>query len=426
MAWHELLYQILTYVNNAILCVIGIPFALQIFYMIFFWVKKKTYKKTTKLNRVAIIICARNEENVIYTTVKAIFDKQKYPRELFDVYVVANNCTDKTFDEAKRAGATVYKLDDPNPKHHRVSYPLQFGFKKILDMKKYDFLIRLDADNHINDEFISIMNDAFNAGCKIARPYESCLNITDSTFTKACGLYYVFDSRFSSRVRERFGLDAHVNGPGSMFATEVLEKANGFDAFSITEDVEFNFKRMFDGYRCHYVEDAIVYEDFPSTFKDTYARNRRFGAGVIRLLGKYGWKLIVEFFKTLRFSYIENLFSYFLVPICALLCTWIPLYYIYALSYLGAVGRWDEFYLILIVIATCVSVLFLFAGVLQGLLLVILDYKKMGVKKRKELLSGAFIFPLFSVVYIVTFFFGIFSKPTWMKVNRNVKVEEKE
>ena len=130
MAWHEILYQILTYVNNAILCVIGIPFALQIFYMIFFWVKKKTYKKTTNLNRVAIIICARNEDNVIYSTIRAIYEKQKYPKELYDVFVIANNCTDKTYEEAERAGAIVYRLDDLNPKHHRVSYPLQFGFKK--------------------------------------------------------------------------------------------------------------------------------------------------------------------------------------------------------------------------------------------------------------------------------------------------------
>ena len=425
--WYETLYQVLSIINNVILCFIGIPFALQLIYMVLFWVKKKTYKKSEVKHRCAILICGRNEESVIYSTVRDLLENQDYPKDLFDVYVVAHNCTDKTANEAERAGAKVLVLNDPNKAHHLLAYALKFGVEQIVNSGiDYDFIIRIDADNHLNKEFISLMNDAYSSGVQLARPYESAINITQNNFTQACGLYYIFDSRFSSRVRERFGLDAHVNGPGSMFAMEVIEKAGGFDAFSITEDVEFNFKRMFDGYRCHYVEDAIVYEDFPSTFKDTYARNRRFGAGVIRLLGKYGWKLIAEFFKTFRFSYIENLFSYFLVPICALLCTWVPLYYIYALSYLGAIGRWDEFYFILIIIAVCITVLFLFAGVLQGLLLVILDYKKMGVEKRRKLLSGAFIFPLFSVVYIVTVFFGIFSKPTWMKVNRNVKNNKKE
>jgi hypothetical protein len=68
-------------------------------------------------------------------------------------------------------------------------------------------------------------------------------------------------------------------------------------------------------------------------------------------------------------------------------------------------------------------VLFLLAGMGQGILLVLLDYKKLGAKKRSELMDGAILFPFFTVVYCVTMCFGAFSKPKWNKVNRNKQAQ---
>lgn len=58
-------------------------------------------------------------------------------------------------------------------------------------------------------------------------------------------------------------------------------------------------------------------------------------------------------------------------------------------------------------------------GILQGFVLVLLDYKKMGVKKRRELTKGILLFPAFTVVYCVTITFGVFSKPRWIPIKRN-------
>ncbi len=421
--WYEILYQVLTIINNIILIIIGIPFILQIIYMLLFWLKKRTYKKSDKLNRVCIVIPARNEEDVIYDTVKELKTKQTYNMDYVDIYVIVDNTTDNTAQRAIEAGAKVIIHNDPNT--HQVSYALDYGIKEILKTGiKYDYLIRFDADNHCNNEFISLMNDAYNSGIKIARPYESAINLTQSKYTKACGLYYIFDSRFSSRVREKLHLDAHVNGPGAMFAFEIFEKIGGYDATSICEDTEFYFLRMLEGYKCHFVEDAVVYEDLPSTFKDTYARNRRLGGGNIRLFGKYFFKFIWRSIKELRFSYIENLLTFIFIPICLILCTWLPAYYIYDLIYLGLNGMWDQFNMTLMIIGFCLLVLFMFAGIFQGALLVILDYKKMGAKKRRELISGVILFPFYSVIYIVTISIGIVTKPKWIKVNRNAHINK--
>ena len=63
--------------------------------------------------------------------------------------------------------------------------------------------------------------------------------------------------------------------------------------------------------------------------------------------------------------------------------------------------------------------LFIFFGILQGLVLVLVDYKKMGAQSRKEMLSAAFLFPCFLFIYVVTLCVGAFSKPGWNKIKRN-------
>ncbi len=432
MNWHVTLYNVLTTINNVLLILIGIPFILQFLYMFLFWLPKKVFKKSEEKKRICVIIPAHNEEDVIGNTVRRLFERQNYPAELFDVYVVAHNCTDRTAELAREAGARVLVLDDPDPARHIVSYALKFGYEQILATGiAYDFSIRLDADNHVNDDFFSLMNDAFCSGVKIARPYESALNMTQNQFTRACGLYYTFDSRFSSRVRERLHMDAHVNGPGSMTDMEIIRRIGGYDTASIVEDTEFNIKRMCEGVRCHFVEDAVVYEDLPSSFRDTMNRNKRIAAGNARLLCRFTPRMCWNAVKQFRFSFIEQILTYSFIFICLLLCTWIPGYYIYAASYLAAQGAFTSaqaaalgisgpgLWQLLTIVGICLGALFLVAGILQGTLLILLDYRKMGAERRRELLSGAFLFPAFTVVYCVTMAIGLFCKPKWVKINRN-------
>lgn len=438
MEWWDYLYNVLDIINMVILMIIGIPFFLQLIYMFLYFIPKKTFKKTEKKNKICVIIPAHNEEDVIYDTVKDLFINQNYPHNLFDVYVIADNCSDKTAELAKKAGATVFIHIDNNPKHHMVGYALKYGLKELLkidEVKHYDFMIRLDADNHINKEFFSLMNDAYNSGAKIARPYESALNMTQNSFTKACGLYYIFDSRCSSRVRERLHLDAHVNGPGSLTDFNIIRKIGGYDTTTMCEDTEFNWKRMFEKVKCHYVEDAVVYEDLPSTLKDTYYRNKRLGAGNTRLFFRYTPKLWFYTFKNLNLSFIENWLTYIFIPICPILCIWLPGYYIYAYVYhlLGGGSSFTGTFLWFknvdwitytsTMILFMIGVLFVFCGLLQATLLVITDYKKMGAKNRKELISGIVLFPIFSIIYVITITIGIFSKPKWNKISRNSHVK---
>ncbi len=434
--WYEILYRVLSIVNYVVLIVIAIPVLLQLLYVIFAFIKKRTWKQSEVKGRIAYLIPAHNEDAVIFDTVKSILEKQDYPRDKFDVYVVADNCTDRTAELAEKAGATVLVHNDPDPAHHMAAYPLRYGINYIVNDCgiDYDMLIRVDADNHLNDEFSSLMNDAFQSGVDFARPYEGAINATQNFYTKACALFYTFDSRYGSRVRERMNLAAHVNGSGAMMSIRMLKATGGYDCLTISEDAEYFINRLNDGYKGHFIEDAVVYEDMPSSFTDTLNRNKRIASGSVSLLKPKFAKLIGRFFKTGDFSCLEICLTYSFVFLTTLLSIWIPLYYIYHFLFLGfAAYGWLPLTLqpaayyhaslwnTVIIGGSIVVGLFLFFGYLQALFLVLADYKKLGAKKRRELLSAVFLFPLFLILYAVTLCIGTMSKPTWGRAKRNAQ-----
>ena len=55
----------------------------------------RKFKETKNYHKYGIVIAARNEETVIGNLIDSI-KKQDYPSDLLTVFVVADNCTDKT------------------------------------------------------------------------------------------------------------------------------------------------------------------------------------------------------------------------------------------------------------------------------------------------------------------------------------------
>ena len=434
--WYEVLYRVLSIVNYIVLIIIGLPLLIQIFNVLFCWVKKKTYPKSDKKCRIAYLLPAHNESKVIFDSVKDLLDNQDYDKNKYDVFVVADNCTDKTAELAKQAGAIVLIHNDPDPSHHMALYPLKYGINHILKLDKYDLVVHLDADNHVCKDYSSLMNDAYQCGHDFLRPYEGSINGPKNFFTKACTMFYSFDSRYGSRMRERLGVSAHVNGGGAVMSTRMLKETGGYDCHTISDDAEFCFNRILEGRKAHFVEDAVVYEEMPETFKDTVNRNMRIGSGGIKLLKSKLWKMFFGFFKTGRLSYMEMFLTYIFLFITPLLCIWMPLFYIYNFVFLGLIENgviqvgflYSNAYYHVLLWNTILSIigvvggLFILFGFVQAFLLVILDYKKLGAKKRSEMIDAGLLFPAYLFVYAVTICIGTLSKPKWKDQGRNINL----
>lgn len=443
----EILYRILEIINWVAIILASIGILWQLLFTFFGWIKPKKYKEAIIKTKFAIIIPAHNEEAVIAATVKDLLAKQNYPKELYDVFVCADNCNDDTAKLARLAGATVIERFEKDPKKKKASYPIKALMDYVLTNYpgKYDAFIKFDADNHANNDFLKAMNNAITAGVEIARSYEASTNATQNTWTAISATYYMRDSRIASNFRERMNMNSMLSGAGMMVTTKVIQKIGGWDAMSGSDDAEFAINRMLENYKCHYIAEAIVYEDQPSTLKDTWNRLARMGHSLHGVFWAKGWKL---FFKTFQgkkggFTYFDMFYQMFFMPIAMIATLWFPCYYIFyfIINSLNAWGAnagflanftnifgqnmtalWSQNQILgnlLPMIAYVLGSLYFFYTI-QTFMAVFLSKKALGIDRMKGYWKGIFLAAPFMLIYDLSIVWGILTNPGWKNIKRNV------
>ena len=96
----------------------------------------------SSFNSFAIVIPAHNEEGTIMGVLKSCAELD-YPGDKKEVYVVADNCSDRTVEVVKEAGVACLERHDESNKGK--GFALEWAFNIILP-KGYDAVLVLDAD----------------------------------------------------------------------------------------------------------------------------------------------------------------------------------------------------------------------------------------------------------------------------------------
>src|SRR5574344_1564297 len=239
-----------------------------------------------------IVIACRNEAKVIGALVKCL-QKQHYPEQLYEIFVVPNNCTDNTAEVAKDAGATI--IDCTVPVHQKGD-ALEFTFKQLVKHDDLDAFIVFDADNLVHPDFLARMNDALCEGVEVAQCFRDAKNMGDNWLTGSYTLFYFIQNFFFNRARMNFSGSATINGTGFMVKKNIV--AHGFHTVTITEDSEFTGQCALKGIQVAFVEDAITYDEHPQDFWASWKQRKRWSSGTMDCLEVYGRKLLKEFIKT--------------------------------------------------------------------------------------------------------------------------------
>ena len=239
---------------------------------------------TEKQHKFMAIIPAHNEENVIGPLVESLM-KQNYPKDCYDIYVIADNCTDRTAEIAEKLGAKVYKRFDD--KHKTKGYALQwFLDQKIKEDAPYDAFCIFDADNIVDSNFLKAMNKKLCQGEDVVQGYRDIKNPTDSWVSAGYAIFYWTMNRFYHLARYNLGLSPLINGTGFMVRFDVV-KPEGWNTKTLTEDIEFSLKRIISGNKLGWATDAIVYDEQPVGFKQSWKQRTRWTVGHIQCMEEY-------------------------------------------------------------------------------------------------------------------------------------------
>ena len=268
----------------------------QFIYLLVPYIKKEEPHKPVKMHRYAVLISARNEENVISTLVDSIH-RQSYPHELIDVYVIADNCTDKTAEMAQNAGAIVFVRNDMD--NVGKGYALDYALHRIFKEKGEDFydgFMVFDADNILDTDYIKSMNQTFSDGHRIITSYRNSTNYGTNWISAGYALWYIRESKFLNYSRMLLHTGCAISGTGFLVHKDVIKRIGGWKFFLLTEDIEFSIANAMAGEKIAYCKDAILYDEQPVTFKQSWTQRLRWARGFLQVFGKYGTKLIKSIF----------------------------------------------------------------------------------------------------------------------------------
>jgi len=234
-------------------------FALASIYVLIFAIgsifkKKQILVTASRLRKVAVLIPGYKEDNVIVEVAeKALI--QNYPKEKFDVVIIADSFQPETIANLKKLPIKLIEVSfDKSTKSKALNKAMS-----ILTTD-YEIALILDADNVMAPDFVSKINDAFDAGFTVVQGHRVAKN-TNTSFAVLDAVSEELNNSIFRKGHRMLGLSSALIGSGMAFEyaqfkqrmTEI-HAIGGFD-----KELELTLLR--DGYIIEYLNDALVYDE---------------------------------------------------------------------------------------------------------------------------------------------------------------------
>lgn len=408
---------VLQTISKILVIATGVCFAYQFAYLFIPLFAKKKVPKASILHRYAILIPARNEEKVIAHLIDSIHN-QEYPSDLISIFVVADNCTDNTARIAQEHGATVFSRY--NTEQIGKGYALNYLLGKIDEaegLDSYDAFMIFDADNLLQSDYLSQINNVYSNGYEVFCGYRNSKNFGSNWVSAGYGVWYLHDSTHLNLSRMSIGTSCMVNGTGFGFSREVLKKCNQWEFFTLTEDIEFSIWCAANGIKIGYCHDAILFDEQPLTFRQSWRQRTRWTQGGIQILFKRSKELLGGIFKGGWRSY--SCFEF--TTLSAWGCGLGMLSGLFAsVSTMASLGL--EAFLLSVPAALVGSY---FSLLLIGAWTVITERKRIRAATRHKIL-GIFAFPIYMLTFVPIAITAPFCKFQWKPVEHTVALSESE
>jgi len=217
-----------------------------------------------RLPRIAVLVPAHDEELLIGRLLESLA-RLTYPRARRDVYVVADNCADRTAEIVRATGwANVYERHDTA--RRGKGYALQDLLRHLEAAGNiYDAYVIVDADAVVDVRYLDHLAAAILRGARALQGQNTVLNTLDAPSTVLRWLALTLMNHVRPLGRNGLGASATLTGNG-MCLTRDLLLAHPWQAHGATEDYQYYLTLVMAGERVRYVPEAVVRSEMPITF----------------------------------------------------------------------------------------------------------------------------------------------------------------
>ena len=401
-------------VNAVISALFFICYTYQFFYIPLVLLKKRQPQPSpAATHRYAVLIAARNEENVISGLLDSL-RAQTYDMSLVTVFVAADNCTDSTAAIARAHGAVVYERF--NQLNVGKGYALDFLLQHIgADYPAgFDGYFVFDADNILAPDYIERMNEMFSNGHEIVTSYRNSKNLGGNWISAGYALWFLRESRYLNGARTRLGSSAAVGGTGFLFSQRILNESHGWRFYLLTEDIEFSVYHILRGEKIAICESAVLYDEQPTDFRQSCRQRLRWAKGYVQVFLRYGGQLLRG---AARGSWSCFDMSMSILP--AFVLTSLCLLANITLTILGLMqgaGVWFALRSLLECMGSILATLLVLGGITT-----VTEWHRIHATTAQKLVY-TLTFPLFMLTYLPISLAALFMKVEWKPIHHSVRL----
>ena len=268
-----------------------------------FSIKSVKHKKVEPYDRerketFSILIPCHNEQNVIQKNLAAI-SNSTYDKDLYKVYVIADNCTDDTVARVKEfmsaaPGMNIEVLEvKGGTKPRAINRAIQMiktkgGWNK-------DNVVFLDSDNQCSPGMLEAFNyyHERNAIVQCRIESENADNIVSRGFKSAFN-----NMRYGFQLaRNNMSLSGSLCGTGFSVNREVFDEVGFGDCTTLTEDLEFSIKAILAGYKIRFIDEQYVLNQNVSKTIPSLKQRLRWNRGHSQTMVRLAPRLLKTFIK---------------------------------------------------------------------------------------------------------------------------------
>lgn len=259
-------------------------------FLAYFLRKERVVRTPTKARkRFAIIVPSHNEELLISKFCESM-GAIDYPASKKEVFIIADNCADRTAEIA--SGYDVKVMERRDLTQIGKGFALQWAVERI-DLDAYDAVLVIDTDTNADPKILIELDRAINAGADAIQCYIEVPNRDESWFTQLIYVSRTINNLFYHFAKHKLGLSAYLMGSGMCFTTRLLKEMS-WNAFSLSEDWEYFAKLVERGKRVHFASRAIVLQQESKSLNQATTQRLRWASGRFHVVKSLGIKLLAK------------------------------------------------------------------------------------------------------------------------------------
>ncbi|HMS97467.1 MAG TPA: glycosyltransferase [Saprospiraceae bacterium] len=258
--------------------------------------------------KVTIQLPIYNEKNVVEDLYEHI-DRISYPSDLLEIQIL-DDSTDACLDISKKwmtkwktEGKDVQLIHRQNREGYKAG-ALAAG----LSLAKGDYICIFDADFRPDPHFLKLVLPVFaDANTAAVQARWTFANQGQNLLTRLQTLQLNIHFAIEQQARYFLHLPLQFNGTCGVWRKTAIQKAGGWEADTLTEDLDLSYRAQLKGWKIVYLNDVLVPGELPSDLRSLKIQQHRWMKGgaetakkLIRRIWSGNFSLIQKISATLH------------------------------------------------------------------------------------------------------------------------------